>query len=428
MCLITSPTALACLLLDARRPRSRLERIISFRLRKVLVAALSVPHYREQMRNAGYDPRRDFSGLENLKILAVTRKADIKSSPQSFVQINEADRLQTYFSDRTSGSTGMPLTVYRSSNERTVQVAKWLRVLVLNGYRPTDKVLSFTSPGRLAEGRSILQRFGLLQRQAVDYTLPPDALAEALIRYQPDVIYGVRTSLLMVAEEFARRRLPAPPIKLLIAGGEVIDAQTKSLCREVFGTEVTETYGSVEMGVMAYQRPGRQGLNLIEDCTLFEFLDDQGGPARPGQLARIVVTDLHGGLMPFIRYDQGDRVVYSLRQNAQGETVRVIDRIVGRQDDMALLPDGRFLTYLDFYEIMDVYPGVERFRIRQHAPDGFLVELVTKPDYYRSIGEALQSKLRALSSFPLYFDVRIVDSIDPDPSGKMRILVSEIRG
>lgn len=428
MCLVTSPTALACLLLDARRSRSGLEAIISGRLKKVLVAAMSVPHYREQMRNAGYDPRHDFSGPEDLRILAVTRKADIKSSPQSFVQENEADRLQTYFSDRTSGSTGMPLTVYRFPDERTVQVAKWLRVLMLNGYRPTDKVLSFTSPGRLAEGRSILQRFGLLRRQAVDYTLPPEILADALLGYRPDVVYGVRTSLLMVAEELLRRGMPVPPIKLFVAGGEVIDAQTRSLCREVFGTEVTETYGSVEMGVMAFQKRGRQGLDLIEDCTLFEFLDEQGDPARPGQLARVVVTDLHGGLMPFIRYDQGDRVVYSLRQNGKGETVRVIDRIVGRQDDMAPLPDGRFLTYLDFYEIMDVYPGVERFRIRQHAPDGFFVELVTKPDYYHSIRDALQSKLRALSSFPLHFDVCIVDRIDPDPSGKMRILVSEIRG
>lgn len=258
-------TSISRLLWSTRRSRSELDAIIAVRLRKVLVAALSVPHYREQMRNAGYDPQRDFSGPEDLRVLAVTRKDDIKSSPQSFVQINEADRLQRYFSDRTSGSTGMPLTVYRSPDERTVQIAKWLRVLMLNDYRPTDKVLSFTSPGRLAEGRNILQRFGLLRRLAIDYTLPPAVLADALVRYRPDVVYGVRTSLLMVAEELLRRGMPVPPIKLLVAGGEVIDTQTRNLCREVFGTDITETYGSVEMGVMAYQQRGRQGLNLIED-------------------------------------------------------------------------------------------------------------------------------------------------------------------
>jgi len=424
--MINRTASFARLLLDARRSQSQLDATISARLKKVLVAATSVPHYRDQMRSAGYDPRQDFTGPKDLEVLAITLKTDIKSSPESFVQKEESGRLQRYFSDRTSGSTGMPLTVYRSPNERAVQMAKWLRVLVASGYRPTDKVLSFTSPGRLAEGRSILQHFGLLRRQAVDYTLSPESLANSLLQYQPDAVYGVRTSLLMVAEELERRGISAPPIKLLLAGGEVIDAQTRRRCRQAFGTDVTETYGTVEMGVMAYQMRGQSGLSLIEDCTLFEFLDEQGNPAMPGQLARIVVTDLHGGLMPFIRYDQGDLVTYSLRQNTRGETVRVIDRIIGRQDDAAPLPDGRFLTYLDFYEIMDIYPGVERFRIRQHAPDSFSIELVASQDYYHTIQEELLTKLQDLSLFFLRFNLRLVERIEPDPGGKMRILVSEV--
>lgn len=426
MSLISSTTSFSRLLLDSRRSQSELAATVAARLKKVLLAAASVPHYREQMQKAGYDPQRDFTGPQDLAILAVTRKTDIKSSPESFVQAEASDQLERYFSDRTSGSTGMPLTVHRAPAERVVQIAKWLRVLMLSGYRPTDKVLSYTSPGRLAEGRSLLQRFGLLRRSAVDYTLAPETLADALIQYRPDVVYGVRTSLLMVAEALERRDVTLPPVKLLVAGGEVIDAQTRNRCRQVFGAEITETYGTVEMGVMAYQRRGRSGLSLIEDCTLFEFLDEQGNPALPGQLARIVVTDLHGGLMPFIRYDQGDLVTYSLRQNAHGESVRVIDRVVGRQDDVAPLSDGRLLTYLDFYEIMDVYPGVERFRIRQQTTDCFLVELVTNPDYFRVIQGELSAKLRALSLSPLFFDVQLVSRINPDPSGKMRMLVSDV--
>ena len=140
----------------------------------------------------------------------------------------------------------------------------------------------------------------------------------------------------------------------------------------------------------------------------------------------MVVTDLYGGLMPFIRYDQGDLAIYSLKQNRHGETVRVIDRIIGRQDDVAPLPDGRFLTYLDFYEIMDVFSGIERFRIRQRASDVFLVELVAATDYYRAIQKELLVKLQALSVLPVLFDVQIVERIDPDPSGKRRILISEV--
>jgi phenylacetate-CoA ligase len=396
------------------------------KLQKVLVAAMSVPRHMEEMHRLGYDPVRDFRGIDDLRQLPITRKADINACPDAFVQSSESGRLERYFSDRTSGSTGVPLAVFRSPSERDIQIAKWLRVLVRSGYRFTDKVLSFTSPGRLAEGRSVLQHIGLLRRKAVDYTLPPADLADEVLKYQPQVVYGVRTCLLIVAEELARRGARAAPVKLLLGAGEMIDAQTRIKCRTTFGVDITETYGSVEMGVMAYQRQGENVLTLIEDCTLFEFVDQAGAPANPGEWARIVVTDLHGWLMPFIRYDQGDLATYKLVQDNRGKPVKVIDRIIGRQDDLASLPDGRFLTYLDFYEIMDVYSGVKRFRIRQRAPDLFLIELVAEVEYYRRIQEELATKLRALSHHPLRFEVRLVEEMTPDPSGKMRILVSEV--
>jgi phenylacetate-CoA ligase len=189
---------------------------------------------------------------------------------------------------------------------------------------------------------------------------------------------------------------------------------------------ITETYGTVEMGVMAYQCQSCEGLNLIEDCTYFEFLDEQDRPVKPNQPGRLVVTDLNGGLMPFIRSDQGDLAAYSLRQNDRGENVRVIDSIIGRQDDLAPLPDGRCLTYLDFYELMDVYPGIGRFRVRQREPDLFILELVSSADYFRGIEREPRERLRLLSPLPLRFEIRQVDDISPDPSGKMRMLVSEV--
>lgn len=427
MSLITLTTSLLGLLADASRPPSALAGAVQNRVRKLLVVASAVPRHREAMQAAGYHPQRDFSGVGDLSCLPVMTKEELKAAPVNFLQEGYAHRLAGCFSDRTSGSTGMPLTVYRSKHEREIQVAKWLRLLLLSGYRPTDKVFSFTSPGRLAEGRSILQHLGLLRRHAVDYTLAPELLTDKLLHCRPSVVYGVRTSLLMVADELARRGRQAFAIKLLLAGGEVIDASTRRRCREAFGVEITETYGTIEMGVMAWQQKGREGLSLISDCTLFEFLDRKGEPAAPGQWARIVVTDLHGWLMPFIRYDQGDLATYKIVEDERGESVQVIDQIIGRQDDIAMLPDGRSLTYLDFYEIMDGYAGIRQFRVRQQAPDRFLIELAAEPPYYHTIEKELLNKLAALSPLPLTFEIQLMERIPPDSSGKMRMLVREFR-
>ena len=61
-------------------------------------------------------------------------------------------------------------------------------------------------------------------------------------------------------------------MRLLLVGGEIITDQTRRICREQLGIEPTEFYGAVEMGVMAFETPARDGLHLCEDQTLFEFL------------------------------------------------------------------------------------------------------------------------------------------------------------
>ena len=422
---LSNAAALAQLMMAVRSPADERALRINDRLKRVLIAAKRVPFYREQMDRAGYDPVRDFSGPDDLSVLRVTQKSDVKAAPHAFLQ-DDCGPLAAYFSDRTSGSTGVPLVVYRSSRERAIQIAKWMRVLLLSGYRPTYKVVSFTAPARLSHGRSVLQRFGLFRRCPINYLSTAENCADVLARYQPDVLYGVRTRLLMIAEELERRNTRVSSLKLLIAGGEVIDAETRRLCRSAYGVDVTETYGSIEMGVMAYQRPGEADLSPVDDCTYFEFLDARGNPAAPGELARVVVTDLNGRLMPFIRYDHGDLAIYRYRLNARGEQVRVIERVVGRQDDIAILRDGRHLMYLDFYDIFCAYPGVKRFRVRQHELDHFSVHLEATPEYFESIEAAVLARMRSLSSLPIRFHLQRVDGIPADPSGKRRILVSDV--
>lgn len=423
MSIFSNTAALARLLRDSRRSPSQLQPIIEKRLQQVLIAAMTVPRHGEIMRQAGYDPKHDFSGLTDLSILPPMTKSELKQSPKKFVQQNASERLNNFFEDHTSGSTGTPLTVYRSPKERDIQIAKWLRALILNDYRLTDKTLSLTSPSRLEEGRSLLQHFGLLRRMPVDYTLPAENIVDALIAYQPDVIYGVRTGLVRIAEELKRRHISPPPTKLLIAAGEIIDTESRRLCHDVFGVDITETYGTVEMGVMAYQPLRKNFLRLFEDCTLFEFLDEMGNPAPPGQPARVVVTDLHGHLMPFIRYEQGDLAIYRLQQNAKGDTVKVIERIVGRQDDIIQLPNGQSLTYLDFYHLRYGYPSVQQLRVTQKSSLSFLVEIAADPEYFQSIQHKLTQDLDRLSELPLVFELRCVSHIAPEPSGKLRMLV-----
>jgi phenylacetate-CoA ligase len=409
---------------DASLSSVALDTIARQRLKSVLVSAyLHVPYYRESMRSAGYNPVRDFRGSTDLACLPITTKKILKENGITEF-IRHGTDLSKCFKDTTSGSTGVPLSIYRDAYERSVQIAKWLRVLFVNGYSVWDKVLSLTGPTRLTEGRSLLQHIGLLRRSPVDYALTPDKLVDALLEYKPDVIYGGRSFLELMCMEVERRPARVKPLKLVIATNEMIREGSRELCRRHFGVELTESYGSVEMGVMAHETPDHNGLHLCEDLTFFEFLDDHDKPVLPGQTGRVVVTDLTGKLMPFIRYDQGDLVLFKEEEQG-GRKRRKITRIIGRNDDYVLLPDGRRCTFDALYEVFDEYQGVTQFRIIQKSRSLFQVFIVAESSYFSAIREDLIRSLEAAFVPGVRYEVTPVDRIEADPTGKTRIFICE---
>ena len=99
---------------DAKLPRSELNKVINSRLESVLVSAYRhVPYYRELMQNVGYDPARDYRGPEDLSILPITSKAALKQGGITAFVKQDSD-LSYCFTEATSGSTGIPLRVYRA--------------------------------------------------------------------------------------------------------------------------------------------------------------------------------------------------------------------------------------------------------------------------------------------------------------------------
>ncbi len=410
---------------DAALPASELEKLVHRRLKSVLSSAyLKVAYYREIMKAAGYNPINDYTGPGDLIHLPITTKRTLKQRDVSeFVQngINPAD----CFKDSTSGSTGIPLLIYRNARERAVQIAKWLRVLFLNGYSVRDKVLSITGPTRLSEGKSFLQYFGILRRLPIDYRLLPEKMVDKLLDYKPDVIYGGRSFLELICLDMERRGLQPKSAKLVVATNEVIRDGSRELIRRHFGVDLTESYGSVEMGVMAHETPLHDGLSLCEDLTFFEFLDDRDKPVPPGAVGRVIVTDLTGTVMPFIRYEQGDRAVFQEKTAADGDKRRRLTRIIGRDDDYVLLPDGRRCTFDSLYEVIDEYHGITQFRVVQRSRMMYRILVVAENSYLSGIREELVHRLESAFVPGARYEVVPVNRIDADPNGKTRIFISE---
>ncbi|GAH64304.1 unnamed protein product, partial [marine sediment metagenome] len=242
-----------------------------------------------------------------------------------------------------------------------------------------------TSPARLSEGKIFSQHFGLYRRHAIDYLLPPETMVDEMLAYQPDVFYANRSHIDLMCQEFKRRNIRYDRLKLILPGAEVIRERNRKMYREIFQAEIAEYYGTVEMGILAFETPSHDGLELCEDLTYYEFLDEDGNPARPGERSRIVVTDLTGTLMPFIRYDQLDMVVVAPGASSDDRGWRRLERVEGRDDDFAVMPDGSHIPFHVFYEIMDKYEKINQFRIIQKSVEYYQILIMADKDYIRSI-------------------------------------------
>jgi phenylacetate-CoA ligase len=412
---------------EAKLHRFELDKLIYRRLRSILVSAyLNVPYYRELMDSAGYNPSQDYQGPEDLSKLPITKREIIKQRKVTDFVMQNRD-LSRCLRDTTSGSTGIPLVVYRTRYERAFQIAKFLRILFLNGYSMSDRVMSLTRPDKLTEGHSFFQRFGFLRRNAVDFfRFSPEETVDILIEYMPDVLYGNRAHLELMALELQRRGIQCDSLKIVLGTGEAIHENTRRLCLRQFGVDPVETYGSIEMGIMGYETPAHDGLHLYENLTYFEFLDGEERPVPPGKPGRVIVTDLIGRLMPFIRYDQGDFAVFEYRKDLDGNTQRRLTQTIGRENDYALLPDGTKRPYNDLTKILEKFGDIRQFRIVQQKRSLFQISIAANTSYFLSIHDDLMRLLQKKFPPTVSFKIAQVEKIEPDPSGKMRSFVSEV--
>jgi len=420
------PIAMFCIMQGWRLTRKRLNALIHRRLERVLVSAYRhVPHYRQVMQAAGYNPEKNYRGVADLSHLPISTKEERRVKSDSDFIMEGVD-LSRCICDGTSGSTGIPLRIYRTPRERAFQIAKWLRVMFVNGYSPRFKVMTLTLPEKTGQKINLLQQLGFFRRKMMSFLEPPEKIVDQLLAYGPDVLYGNRQQIDFIALELQRRNIRLDALKLLIESGAIVRQDSRRFHRKQFGTELIESYGSEEMGIMAHDISDKTGLCLCEDTTFFEFLDENGLPVPPGQPGRVVVTDLFGTLNPFIRYDQGDLAIYEHIDTPDGGRGRRIVKILGRECDYVVMPDGTHRLYYDFYDIMSRYEDLFQCRVVQKTRHLIQIQVVAASDYLNSIREDLITQLQKPFPPDIRFEIVSVDKIPSDPSGKIRMFISEI--
>lgn len=388
-------------------------------------ARLQSGFYQHHWRSAP-ESRRASSQVAQLDGLPVVTKEDLRAAADSFPLPGFAG--QTIVT-KTSGSTGHPMTFHRTREQESWFWALRMRMWAWGGYVPGEPYLTLNLNARTAWKKrlqDVVFRCSYHGFNANDNDV--DAVIGDLQRKRIPHLVGYSSSLYLLARALEERGIGNPGVRSVLATGDTLFPPYRAKIEEVFGVPVVDYYGAGGEGIhLASQCERAQCYHLHLEDAVIEILHD-GRPATPGEMGELVVTQLHNRAMPLIRYATQDVAIAGDDSRCGcGRELPLIEGIQGRVPDIVTAPDGTALVVHYFTILFEHLEGIGQFQVVQSQPDAILVKLVVTHEELRSPNEkSITDQIREVTHGSLRVDFEYTDDIPLAPSGKRRLVISEI--
>jgi phenylacetate-CoA ligase len=201
---------------------------------------------------------------------------------------------------------------------------------------------------------------------------------------------------------------------------EMLFEEDKILLQKQLGIRIINEYGASELDLIAFQNPEEEWQVNAE--TLFvEILDDDGAVRPYGTRGRIVITSLFNKAHPFIRYDIGDIGVLDKKSTVQKP---ILKQLIGRSNDVAVLPSGKKAPGLTFYyitkSIIEDDGNVKEFTIKQLKTDTFEIKYVSDTVLSQSQIKKIESAIALYLEPNLTFRFIRKDFLKRNKRGKLK--------
>jgi phenylacetate-CoA ligase len=383
-------------------------------------AAARVPFYRDLYAAHGIRAAA-LETLDDLQSLPIVDKQQLRAAGLGARSVDAPARGVTI---STSGSTAEPFVFQIDRAYDQWRKAQYLRPYLSSGQRLRDKVLRLSAhPTHRTPWYS---RLGLLREWGFDCAGDPARIAAAWRGLGPDVLQGYPSSLRLLAHHCLERGEPLQPApRLVFTDSELLLPDTRDLIERAFGTSPIDIFGTFETDNIAYQCAARDGYHVATDCVVLEILRD-GIPVPIGEEGEIVVTVLANRTLPFIRYNLRDIGRLSTRRCSCGLPFPLLAMIQGRANDLIVFADGRRCSPLGILaRIKRFADAILQYQLSQLDIGRFELLVVPARQFLNATSDAiLQAIGPELGGAKI--ELRLVDAIPPDRSGKRRAFISQL--
>jgi phenylacetate-CoA ligase len=412
---VDSPRTFAALNMD----HGSVDELARGRLSRLLLdAARNNAFYGRRLQDAGIewaDPILRLDPYHALAALPPVSKFELRhAGPRA---LTGGQVRSHWLSSSSSGSTGEPFRVYYEPRAwAQLKYAVKLRARKACGLGPTDRVaiLDTCTPS----APSALQKnFGWSR---ISVLQPASAIADALVAFAPDVIYGLPSALLEAGRALQARgsRLD---LRMLFTSGELLNGSRAAL-KTLFDSPVYDIYGTSETKEIAWQCP-EGGMHLNSDVVRLEVLDDAGRTLGAGQEGNLVASLLVNHAMPLLRYLTGDRGALLSGQCSCGRSSPLLGVVSGRLADMLVLQGGQRISPYALTCALERVGGVLRYQVSQVDPVRLRVRAIAEGAANRErIAHEMRTALRYDVAAFLDADVEFVDRLPTGPRAKFRVV------
>lgn len=387
-----------------------IEYIRTQKLKNIVEAAINfVPFYRK------LDLKIDFENftLNELKKMPIVSKQLMRENFKDFCSIKFKGKLS-----HTSGSTGIPfefIVPFESDSIEKITSNRAWTMAKDYAYKAGDAVIVLRTYSPKA-GEPLYKISG-------DYWyLSPFHINESNLalylsiikKSKAKIIRGYASSIYIFTLLLKQKNIKIPQIKTIITSSETLLPAYRSAIEEYWGLPVLDWYGQNERTV------------TVQQCWAGNYHNnDDYGIVELSDKNEIIATSLNNYVMPFIRYNTGDKAI-PLDSKVPicpcGRHLSIpFKGIEGRSDDILIKDDKTSIPSINIYTIMHQLDFIKQFQIIQSKNTDVVINVIGELDYSKKL--LLSNNIRnRLGSVDI--KINVVDEIKRDLStGKIKTII-----
>lgn len=266
------------------------------------------------------------------------------------------------------------------------------------------------------------------------FDLSDEAFEKCLIKFSSTkftYLNGYTSPIVQFAKFLKRKDVVLTSIcsslKVCMVTSEMLFEDDKKIMEAQFGVPVVNEYGASELDLIAFQNK-EENFQLNNETLYVEILDEKNNILPYGEEGRIVITSLYNQAHPFIRYDIGDIGIISKNSTDQKP---ILEKLVGRTNDIAVLPSGKKAAGLTFYyitkSIIEDDGNVKEFIVEQFSTSDFKVSYVSLIELTDERVNYIKKEMENYLEPGIDITFERCDDLERSKSGKLKQFTSYLK-